>query len=692
MNMDAKQLTLSTMGCLRSEAIEALVRDGYPETVLVLAKAFTRIDVQVRCTVVESLRQVADQRFVDSAWAIWATTRHAGLAALLTECGWVASAPKELKVFSALKAGRLEVVTPGGVEVVTPLLQACEDADSTIAEQARLALQQLKNVEAQETLCRLVIQHDHPLAREIAVATQYAPRDKVQRALFYFLTEQWDRYENLDFDQSLLKAAYEVADRDLLRRLAERARRAGRGEWVEVVAGGRQGRRLGDMTDGEWEAVLAVLVRDRRWGSMWRLAQVAPPVWSVWLLRRLKGAGWVPQEAERAGFAELVRLVGRCTGNVPELGRLVRHRAMLEGHMGRVSCLTISPSGLMLASGSRDYTVRLWSLPDGTALKTLEGHTGWIECLDIAPDERLLASGGGYKDHTVRLWSLPDGTALKMLKGHTYPVLCLAISPDGRLLASGSGDNTVRLWSLPDGTALKTLKGHTGRIECLAISPDGRLLTSGGGHKDHTVRLWSLPDGTALKMLKGHTYPVLCLAISPAGQMLASGSQDNTVRLWSLPDGTALKTLEGHIDSVNCLAISPDGRGLASGGGHKDHTVRLWRLPDGTALKTLEGHIDSINCLTISPDGRLLASGSWDNTVRLWTSDLARLSCLPVGQTTLEDMESVQEALQYEVPDAELGWLKFILALMHWRRRFDIEVEEMPRRIAVGEFDIEIGE
>ena len=562
MNMDAKQLTLSTMGCLRSEAIEALVRDGYPETVLVLAKAFTRIDVQVRCTVVESLRQVADQRFVDSAWAIWATTRHAGLAALLTECGWVASAPKELKVFSALKAGRLEVVTPGGVEVVTPLLQACEDADSTIAEQARLALQQLKNVEAQETLCRLVIQHDHPLAREIAVATQYAPRDKVQRALFYFLTEQWDRYENLDFDQSLLKAAYEVADRDLLRRLAERARRAGRGEWVEVVAGGRQGRRLGDMTDGEWEAVLAVLVRDRRWGSMWRLAQVAPPVWSVWLLRRLKGAGWVPQEAERAGFAELVRLVGRCTGNVPELGRLVRHRAMLEGHMGRVSCLTISPSGLMLASGSRDYT----------------------------------------------------------------------------------------------------------------------------------VRLWSLPDGTALKMLKGHTYPVLCLAISPAGQMLASGSQDNTVRLWSLPDGTALKTLEGHIDSVNCLAISPDGRGLASGGGHKDHTVRLWRLPDGTALKTLEGHIDSINCLTISPDGRLLASGSWDNTVRLWTSDLARLSCLPVGQTTLEDMESVQEALQYEVPDAELGWLKFILALMHWRRRFDIEVEEMPRRIAVGEFDIEIGE
>ena len=192
--------------------------------------------------------------------------------------------------------------------------------------------------------------------------------------------------------------------------------------------------------------------------------------------------------------------------------------------------------------------------------------------------------------------------------------------------------------------------------------------------------------------LEGHTDELRCLAISPDGQLLATGSCDHTVQLWRLPDGKALETLQGHIDSVNCLAISPEGRGLASGGGHKDHTVQLWRLPDGKALKTLEGHIDSINCLTISPDGRLLASGSWDNTVRLWTSDLARLSCLPVGQTTLEDMESVQEALQYEVPDAELGWLKFILALMHWRRRFDIEVEEMPRRIAVGEFDIEIGE
>lgn len=55
-------------------------------------------------------------------------------------------------------------------------------------------------------------------------------------------------------------------------------------------------------------------------------------------------------------------------------------------------------------------------------------------------------------------------------------------------------------------------------------------------------------------------------------------------------------------------------------------------------------------------------------------------------------MAWVQEALQdKEISDAERGWLEFTLALMHWQRRFDIEVEEAPRRIPVGEFDIEIG-
>ena len=173
--------------------------------------------------------------------------------------------------------------------------------------------------------------------------------------------------------------------------------------------------------------------------------------------------------------------------------------------------------------------------------------------------------------------------------------------------------------------------------------------------------------------------------------MLASGSVDHTIRLWSLPEGISLHSLEGHIAGVRCLAISPDGRVLASGS--DDHTIRLWSLPDGVVLKTLKGHTAEVSCLAISPDGRVLASGGVDKAVRLWVLGKIDLSRLIVGHTSLKELRLLQERLQEEeAADAERKWLEFILALIHWQRRFDIEVSEILRDIPGGRFDIEIEE
>lgn len=151
-------------------------------------------------------------------------------------------------------------------------------------------------------------------------------------------------------------------------------------------------------------------------------------------------------------------------------------------------------------------------------------------------------------------------------------------------------------------------------------------------------------------------------------------------------------TLDGHglSNSVSCLGISPDGKLLDSGS--DDNTLRLWSLPDGKLLQTLSGHSSWVRHLAISPNGKLLASCSYDATVvRLWTSGLYNLSRLPIEKMRVEDMHWVQEALQDKaISKEERDWLEFIQALVHWRRRFDVEVEEAPQRIDAGEFDIEI--
>jgi hypothetical protein len=256
------------------------------------------------------------------------------------------------------------------------------------------------------------------MAREVARAAQYAPQEPQQRALFYFLTEQWDKYETLDFDQTLLRTAYEVGDTRLRQRVAETARRTGRIEWIEVATGGRQRRRLGEMTDEEWEATLALLAAQKQGEAMWRLAQVAPPGWSGRLLRQLADMAWLPQaEQERTGFVEMRRLAATVTGKTPDLHMFVHSSFRLEGHTGTVGPLAMSPDGRVLASGSEDRTVQLWSVPDGKALHTLTGHTRWVSCLAISPDGRVLASESGGR--IVQLWSLEPLRLSYLPLGHT---------------------------------------------------------------------------------------------------------------------------------------------------------------------------------------------------------------------------------------------------------------------------------
>jgi WD40 repeat protein len=617
-------------------------------------------------------------------------------------------------------------------EAVHALAEAVtRSKDEQVRAIALNVLQQLAaqgNAEAQEALCHLVIEHDHPTAREIAIAAGYAPRETGQRALFYFLSEQWEKYEALDFDHSLLRAVYETADEQTRRRIMEKARRAGRVEWVMVATGGRMLRRLGEMTDAEWEAALAVLEGGKRWEEMWRLAQEAPPRWSARVLRglgkRMREWGNENKGGEREGYEELVGLAERLEVEELDSSWVERSQTMLEGHTDQVMCLSFSPDGRLLASGGFD-TVRLWSVPEWREFKRLEGHTGcWYMCLSFSPNGQFLATG---ENSGVRLWSVPEGREMKRLEGPLGN--CLSFSPDGRFLAGGSDDDTVRLWSVSEGREVKRLEGHTETVDCLSFSPDGRFLASGGGvYIDHTVRLWSVPEGREVKRLEGHTRTVRHLSFSPDGRFLASGSQDNTVRLWSVPEGQEVKTLRGYIVGATCLSFSPDGRFLASGSqdntvrlwsvpegqevkelkhtglvgclsfdpdgrflASADDTVRLWSVPEGREVKTLRRHTDFVSCLSFSPDGRFLASGSWDKTVRLWATGLLHLSRLPVRQMTLKDLAWVEETRRSaDLSAAERQWLEFTETLMRWRRRFDIQLAEAPRRIAVGEFDIEI--
>jgi WD40 repeat protein len=119
-------------------------------------------------------------------------------------------------------------------------------------------------------------------------------------------------------------------------------------------------------------------------------------------------------------------------------------------------------------------------------------HTGSVTCMSYSPDGQHIISGSG--DKIIRIWDAKTGAAVgEPLMGHTDYVWSVAYSLDGQHIISGSSDRTIRIWDAKTGAAVgKPLAGHTSWVESVAYSPDGHHIISGSN--DCTINVWdSLP-------------------------------------------------------------------------------------------------------------------------------------------------------------------------------------------------------
>ena len=227
------------------------------------------------------------------------------------------------------------------------------------------------------------------------------------------------------------------------------------------------------------------------------------------------------------------------------------------GHTGSVNCMSYSPNGCYIVTGSTDTTVRIWDAETGAVVgKPLEGHTSKVNSVAYSPDGCHIISGSW--DNTIRIWDTETGAAVgKPLEGHTSWVNSVAYSPDGRHIISGSWDETIRIWDAETGAAVgKPLEGHTSEVNSVAYSPDGRHITSGSS--DNTIRIWDAETGAAVgKPLEGHTSGVKAIAYSPNRCHINSASNDGSVRVWGPGfHNPSLRPLINHAANIQSVMYS----------------------------------------------------------------------------------------------------------------------------------------
>ncbi|KAF2843467.1 WD repeat protein [Patellaria atrata CBS 101060] len=292
-------------------------------------------------------------------------------------------------------------------------------------------------------------------------------------------------------------------------------------------------------------------------------------------------------------------LISACKDNNPMLrdGLTGDWIGTFIGHKGAVWQARLSSDATLAATGSADFSAKVWDTHTGEALHTLQ-HNHIVRAVSFPnqPQPQILATGGAEKK--LRIFDLSRSSTSS---SPTNPT------------ANGSSASTPPSFEIGQGV-------HGGTIKSIVWGNDLNIITTAA--EDQKIRWWDLRTRTPIGEYTVDGKVGTCeLDIAgtegSAGSGVISVAAGKSVYFFDGAHPAQLIKSVKTTAEVASVALHSAARKFVTGGGG-DTWVRVWDFDEEKELEMGKGHHGPIWSASFSPDGKLYATGSEDGTVKLW--------------------------------------------------------------------------